>query len=94
MVQPMSCIERSVELPADPETVWEDLIDGDWLGDDVDLDARPGGPVRVDGEQGLRVGVVDEVATARRLSFWWSGTGDDAPPSCAPAFASAHDTER
>ena len=77
----MSCIEKTVDLPSEPEVVWEELIDGDWLGDDVDLEPRPGGPVRVDGDDGLRVGVVEEVAPGERLSFWWSGTGDDGPPS-------------
>jgi uncharacterized protein YndB with AHSA1/START domain len=25
--------------------------------------------------------VVDDVVPGRRLAFWWSGAGDDAPPS-------------
>jgi uncharacterized protein YndB with AHSA1/START domain len=25
--------------------------------------------------------VVEEVTPGERLSFWWSGTGEDAPPS-------------
>src|ERR1700741_698641 len=84
-VQPMSCpkssVDRTVDLPSDPDVVWEELIDGGWLGDDVDLEARPGGPVRVDGDDGLRVGVVEGGTPGERLSFWWSGAGDAAPPS-------------
>ncbi|MET1003279.1 MAG: SRPBCC domain-containing protein [Acidimicrobiia bacterium] len=76
-----ACIERDADLPGDPDTVWEELIGGDWLGEDADLEPRPGGPVRVDGADGLRVGVVDDVVPGRRLAFWWSGAGDDAPPS-------------
>jgi uncharacterized protein YndB with AHSA1/START domain len=71
----MSCdIERTVDLPADADDVWEEVVDGAWLGAD-ELDACPGG--RVLGPE--RQGVVEDVDPGRRLTFWW--TGDDAPPS-------------
>lgn len=88
-MQPMGCddheapaettLERTVDVPADADAVWDEIIDGSWLGAD-ELDARPGGVVHVDDESGVRFGVVEEVEPARRLTFWWAGD-DDAPPS-------------
>jgi uncharacterized protein YndB with AHSA1/START domain len=73
-------IERRVELPADPERVWDELPT--LLGDEVELVAEPGGMVRTSGPDGGRIGVVDEVVPAERLAFRWVSTDDaDAPPS-------------
>ena len=42
--------------------------------------AEPGGAIRSDGPDGARIGVVEEVEPARRLSFWWVPVeGDDSP---------------
>ncbi len=74
-MQPMGCdIERTIDLPADADAVWEEVVDGSWFGVD-DLDASPGG--RVQGPD--RQGVVEDVEPGQRLTFWW--TGEDAPPS-------------
>ena len=92
MVQPMGCehsdvepsdiepsdIERTLDLPASgTDEVWDELVEGGWLGADAEIDARPGGAVRV----GDKVGVVEEVERPRRLSFWWTETEGDDPPS-------------
>jgi len=90
MLQLMSCndpdvegdliVERLVELPADPETVWDELAA--LLGDEVELAAEPGGALRTRGPDGERIGVVDEAIPAERLAFRWVRTDDaDAPPS-------------
>jgi uncharacterized protein YndB with AHSA1/START domain len=72
----MGCdIERTIDLPADADAVWEEVIDGSWFGAD-EFDPSPGGRVHRPDRQG----VVEEVDPARRLSFWWTGD-DDAPPS-------------
>ena len=83
-MQPMSCtdevptVEREIELPAPPAEVWEFLPA--LLGDDVELTLEAGGRLRADGPEGERVGVVEELDTPRRLSFWWvPSDGDDAP---------------
>jgi uncharacterized protein YndB with AHSA1/START domain len=78
----MSCdhrpaVHRTVDLPAPPEAVWAAVVAGAWLGDDVELDARPGGALRVDD----KVGVVESVDRGRILSFWWTGPGEDEPAS-------------
>src|SRR5579862_6766459 len=80
----MSCtdgipaVEREVLLPAAPDDVWGSLPA--LLGDDVELDAEPGGRLRARGPEGEHVGVVEEVDAPRRLTFWWVPVaGDDAP---------------
>jgi uncharacterized protein YndB with AHSA1/START domain len=82
----MSCndsdvsVERHVELPAPPETVWDELPD--LLGEEVDLVAAPGGVVHardLDGDE-ERIGVVIEAVPAERLTFQWTSVdGDDSP---------------
>ena len=75
-------IERSAWLPADRETVWRHLTDGEllsiWFGGDASLRARPGGEIRVDQGAGpLRWGTVEVVVAARRLQWSWrAGDGD------------------
>jgi len=81
----MSCndsdlvVERHIELPASPETVWDALPD--MLADDVDLDPEPGGALRTHDPDGDRVGVVIEAVPAERLTFQWTSTDGDEPPS-------------
>ncbi len=59
----MSCnIERTVELPAPPDEVWDALPE---LFED----------------DGQRVRVLDECDAPHRLSFWWTATEGDEPPS-------------
>ena len=57
-------VERTVELPVDPDAVWEALTDdellAEWLGDDASLEPVPGGGVSVSEEDGPRRGVVEE----------------------------------
>ena len=91
MMQPMSCneseaefepeavVERQVELPADPDTVWDELAG--MLGDDVELDPAPGGTLRVREPEGDLVGVVQEAVAGERLSFRWVRLDGDEPPS-------------
>ncbi len=81
----MSCndsdlvVERHIELPASPETVWDALPD--MLGDDVELTPEPGGELRTHDLDGDRVGVVIEAVPAERLTFQWTSTDGDESPS-------------
>jgi uncharacterized protein YndB with AHSA1/START domain len=70
-------VERTVDLPAATDDVWEEVVAGDWLGDNVEIDARPGGALRVD----EKVGVVEEADPPRRLSFWWTESSGHGSPS-------------
>jgi uncharacterized protein YndB with AHSA1/START domain len=77
-------VERRVSLAVDPGTVWERLIDqnfvGDWMGGDVSIDARPGGAIIMDPDEGAPVwGTVEDVVPGRRLQ--WSWRTDDGLPT-------------
>ena len=57
-------VERTIDLPAPPDEVWEILIDPDqaaeWLGDDADFER-----------------VVEEVDAPHRLAYRWdTGSGE------------------
>ena len=66
-------------LDSDVERVWEALVEdaSSWFGGDVELDARPGGTVRVRDEDGERRGTV-EVCEPERTLAWrvWSSPLD------------------
>ncbi|HSJ83647.1 MAG TPA: SRPBCC family protein [Acidimicrobiia bacterium] len=77
-------VERAITLPADPDSVWEHLTDGnlvgDWMGGDVEIEARPGGRITMTPEDGSVVwGTVEEIIPGRRLQ--WSWRTDDGLPT-------------
>jgi uncharacterized protein YndB with AHSA1/START domain len=74
---PAPAVHRTVDLAAPPDAVWDAIVAGAWLGDDVELDARPGGAVKVD----AKVGVVEHADPGRSLSFWWTDADGDEPAS-------------
>lgn len=77
-------VTRSVDLDAPPADVWdaltEDALLGEWLADEVEIDAAPGGEIvcrYADGEE--RRGEVELVEEAERLAWsWWR---EDTGPS-------------
>jgi uncharacterized protein YndB with AHSA1/START domain len=70
-------IERTISLPAPPETVWE-VVTGDfWLADEVRLDLRPGGDAHFRSRPSSKAGWVEEAIAPSRLAFWWAV--DDEP---------------
>ena len=70
-------VARSVDLDAAPTEVWDALTEetllGEWLADEVELEAEPGGEIvcrYADGEE--RRGEVELVEEAERLAWsWW-----------------------
>jgi uncharacterized protein YndB with AHSA1/START domain len=64
-------VERETVVPGTPEEAWRAVVESDWLGEDVRIEARPGGEVRPEG-------FVEEADPPRRLVFWWSAEGEDA----------------
>ncbi len=69
-------VSRSVELDAAPAEVWdaltEDALLAEWLADEVEIDAEPGGEIvcrYADGEE--RRGEVEVVGEAERLAWSW-----------------------
>jgi uncharacterized protein YndB with AHSA1/START domain len=77
-------VERTVTLPADPDTVWERLTDENlvsgWMEGDVQIEARPGGAITMTPDDGPAIwGTVEEVIHGRRLQ--WSWRTDDGLPT-------------
>jgi uncharacterized protein YndB with AHSA1/START domain len=73
-------VTRSVELDAAPAEVWDALIEdallAEWLADEVELEAEPGGEIvcrYADGEE--RRGEVELVEEAERLAWNWRREG-------------------
>jgi len=73
-------VRRSVELDATPAEVWDALTEralmGEWLADEVELEAEPGGEIvcrYADGEE--RRGEVELVEEAERLAWSWRREG-------------------
>ena len=70
-------VSRSVELNAAPTEVWDALVEetllAEWLADEVEIEAEPGGEIvcrYADGEE--RRGEVELVEEAERLAWsWW-----------------------
>jgi uncharacterized protein YndB with AHSA1/START domain len=80
-------IEREVDLPAQPEAVWQAITEPQWLeswlAETVSIELRPGGGAWfvVDGEH--RQGWVEEAQSpcGERpgvLAFWWQASGEPA----------------
>jgi uncharacterized protein YndB with AHSA1/START domain len=83
-------IERELQIAARPETVWEFLVDPEkaarWMGQEVTLDARPGGRYRVEvTPRSTALGEILEVDPPRRLVWTWGwepgGLGELPPGS-------------
>ena len=72
-------IDRSIELPASPDEVWEKIVDGDlaeeWMG--VRVEPRRGGRVQVPDKD--IIGTVEEVEWGRSIT--WSWREPDGDPS-------------
>lgn len=76
-------VERSIELEADMEKVWESVIEGplasEWIGSPISIEPRVGGKVDYapDGEE--FIGTVEEVVSGRSIT--WSWRHPDRDPS-------------
>ena len=70
-----------VIVPAPAEETWEALTDperlGEWLGEDAELELRPGGDLEIRVGDEERHGFFEEVDPGRRLVFWWRADDDD-----------------
>jgi uncharacterized protein YndB with AHSA1/START domain len=73
-------VTRSIDLDAAPAAVWdaltEDALLAEWLADEVELEAEPGGEIvcrYADGEE--RRGEVELVEEAERLAWSWRREG-------------------
>jgi uncharacterized protein YndB with AHSA1/START domain len=69
-------VERSIDLDVSAEELWELVTEPSelegWLGEEVDIDVRPGGLGRVVDHGVERRVVVEQVDDGRRFSYvWW-----------------------
>lgn len=64
-------VERTVDLPAEPDEVWERVVSGElaeeWLG--VKVEPRRGGVVSVPGRD--LIGTVEEIDPGRSITWSW-----------------------
>jgi uncharacterized protein YndB with AHSA1/START domain len=79
-----SGVSRSVELDAPPAAVWDALTEesllAEWLADEVEIEAEPGGEIvcrYADGEE--RRGEIELVEEAERLAWSWRRDGGGRP---------------
>lgn len=77
-------VTRSVELDAAPAEVWDALTEeallAEWLADEVEIEAEPGGEIvcrYTDGEE--RRGEIELVEEAERLAWSWRREGGAQP---------------
>ena len=98
-----TAIIKTVVLPATRDDVWRALTSPDelsaWLGEVVELDARPGGAVIIcDATGGIRRGIVEVAERAQTLVVRWrrlegSGTGLTVGVATRVAFELADEGE-
>ncbi len=64
-------VERAVTVPAEPDEVWERIVDGDWSEEwmGVRIEARPGGDVDVPDRD--MIGTVEDVEPGRSITWSW-----------------------
>ena len=67
-------VARELTVTDDVESVWESLVEPEWLGDDARIELREAGDVRA----GEREGFVEDVDAPRRLVFWWGDPGEES----------------
>ncbi len=72
-------MERSQDFNIPAGDLWEAVVNPErlagWLGDEVELDVRPGGEGRIVDDGQARQVVVDDVVDGQRLTFtWWPET--------------------
>jgi uncharacterized protein YndB with AHSA1/START domain len=78
-------LEVTVHMAAQPDTIFPFFTDpvryAQWMGTDVELEAKPGGLYRVRMREGVEVsGAFEEVEPPHRLVFTWGWDGDPAVP--------------
>ena len=69
-------VEREIEIAAPPGVVWQYWLDPTqivrWMGSNAAIDARPGGPIRVEyGNGAVMSGAIVELDEPTRLVFTW-----------------------
>jgi uncharacterized protein YndB with AHSA1/START domain len=73
-------VEREAIFEAPPSEVWRALTDDDmlaeWLAEEAEVEAVPGGDVSFGFEDGERSGTVERVEEERSFAFTWARPGE------------------
>ncbi|MDQ1534506.1 MAG: hypothetical protein QOF28_2267 [Actinomycetota bacterium] len=78
-------VERTAELAAPPEAVWDAITDpellAEWFGP-LEFDLSPGGVITTsDAGETETIGVVEGVDPPHRIGFVWVAPGSESPSS-------------
>ena len=83
-------LEVAVRIDASPSTVFSLLDNADgmaqWFGSSVEMDAKPGGTLRVDiNGRDIAKGEIVEIVPPERIvfTFGWEGEGHPVPPGAS-----------
>ncbi len=83
-------LEVELYIAARPSTVFSLLDNADgmeqWFGSNVEMDAKPGGTLRVDvNGRDIAKGEIDEIVPSERIvfTFGWEGDGHPVPPGAS-----------
>jgi uncharacterized protein YndB with AHSA1/START domain len=80
-VQSFSCMSeeviQEVDIEADVSEVWNEIVEGVWLGEEVVVPLVEGGEGHVTEDGSRRFLIVEEVVEGRRLVFRWATFADD-----------------
>jgi uncharacterized protein YndB with AHSA1/START domain len=95
-----AAVERTIQIDASPETVWQFLVDPDkvarWMGSEITIDPRPGGVYRVEViASNIARGEFLEVDPPRRLvhTFGWESSRDGTMSNLVPPGSSTIEIE-
>jgi uncharacterized protein YndB with AHSA1/START domain len=67
-------VTRETVVPGEREEVWRAVTEPGFLGEELEVELRPGGGLRTEEREGF----VEAVEPGERLSFWWAAPGEDS----------------
>ena len=87
---PDNAVERVQDFPVPVGELWSAVSDeaqlATWLGDELELEVRPGGSGRIVDDGEVRRVVVEDLVDGERLSFtWWTEHVDQRRPGATVA---------
>ena len=78
------CVDVEIHIAAPPDAVYEFLVDPEkllrWMGQEADIDPRPGGRFWLKVGDGTAEGEYVELVAGRRIVLTWGWVGSDTVP--------------
>ena len=79
-----NCVDVEIHIDAPPEAVYEFLVDAEkvlrWMGQEIDIDPRPGGRFWMNLGDDAAEGEYIELVPAERVVFTWGWVGSEIVP--------------